>query len=73
MNEVFFSLIAEAGYGLFFLLLSQLGWALKNKPQTPDNALKPKAWSRCCPLVQTSPGLVSFSERSWKSGLKEEN
>lgn len=59
--------------GLPFLPLSLLGWALKNKPQTPDNAVKPEAWSRCCPLVQTSLGLVSFSECSWKSGLKEEN
>lgn len=59
--------------GLSFFALSLLGWALKNKPQTPDNAVEPKAWSRCYPLVQTSPGLVSFSERSWKSGLKEEN
>lgn len=59
--------------GFSFFPLSQLGWALKNKPQTPDNAVKPKAWSRCCPLVQTSPGLVSFSEHSWKSGLEEEN
>lgn len=69
-----FSLIPETGYGLFFFSpLSQLGWALKSKPQTPDNAVKPKAWSRCCTLVQTSPGLVSFSEGCWKSGLTEEN
>lgn len=29
--------------GLSFFALSLLGWALKNKPQTPDNAVEPKA------------------------------
>lgn len=70
MNKVFFSLIPETSYGPFFFPKPvRLGF----KKQNPNNTVKPKRWSRCCPLVKTSIGLVSFSKCSWKPGFKEED